>query len=173
MTKTDTLSGIVNVSAKIDLANAISGILSGTDTYEHSVSKSITDGTGSNQSTGVCGGSVTATTGGVTLSLADSADPFGTGGNDVPSEDPEGKKLHLLVIENQDSTNYVTVGLGANPLAGFLAGTTPTARIDAGGFLVAYWPAGNSSAMHDGVDDEITVTANSASVILKIFYMFG
>lgn len=170
---TDSLSGTMKVALECTLTRTISELLSGKDNLEHTVTKSITDGTGANQASCWLTGSVTATTGGVTLSLGDSADPFGAAGDDIPTADPEGLKLRTLVIENTDSANFVTVGLGTNGLAGWLAGTTPTVRIDAGGFAAHSWPSGNSSALNDGVNDEIKITANTASVICKVSVLYG
>jgi len=127
MAKTDSLSGDISIITNLKLTTAISTMLSSYPTLGHSKVYSFTDGTGTNQAEGFLTGSITVTTGGITLSLADSADPLGTGGDDVPENgyDPEGKKIKALLIENTDSTNYVTLGKGTNPPTDILSGTSP------------------------------------------------
>lgn len=161
------VQGIINVNIKTSEGN-----LAGKNQLSHDAKAGLTDGSNSNQATGFCGTTLTATTGGITISLADSADPFGAAGDDTPTEDPEGKKLRAILIQNLDSTNFVTLGLGTNALTSWLGGTTPTVKIPALGFIMATMPAG-LDAMNDGTDDEITLTADTASVSVKISYIFG
>jgi len=174
MAKTDSLSGDISIITNLKLTTAISTMLSSYPTLGHSKVYSFTDGTGTNQAEGFLTGSVTVTTGGITLSLADSADPLGTGGDDVPENgyDPEDKKIKALLIENTDSTNYVTLGLGAHPPTDILAGTTPTHRIAPSGFYLYVIPQG-TAAIADGVNDELTLTANTASCICKVSVVYG
>ena len=139
----------------------------------HTISKSITDGAGSGLATGGFSSTFTATTGGVTISLADSEDPLGGAGSDTPTDtDPEGTKLKAILIENKDATNFVTVKRGTNGEASILNGSTDGIKIDAGGFMLWHSPAGNN-AMNDGVDDEFSFVANSASVSIKLTYLYG
>jgi len=149
-----------------------SGGHTGTDKITHKKTQSYTDGSSADQASGWFSTLITVTTGSTTISLADSADPTGALGSDVPSGDPEGLKLRAIVIENQDDTNYVTLGLGSNALTSWLAGTSPTVRIPAGGILAATMPAG-LDAMNDTSDDEITLQANTASCNVKLSYLFG
>lgn len=171
MAMTDTLAGFIEANMQIGLDRSQQQI-SGKDVLSHKITKSISDGSSSNQATGFFGSVFTATTGGITISLADSADPLGAAGDDVPSMDPEGLKLRAIMIQNLDDTNFVDVGLGTNALTSWLTGTTPEIRVPAGGFILATMPAG-LDAMNDGADDEITVTANSDSCQVRISYLFG
>lgn len=133
--------------------------------------KSYADGTGSAQATGFFDATFTATTGGITLSLA-SADPLGAAGDDTWTSTAEGAKLRVLVIENQDASNYVSLKKGTNGDTNIFSGATDSIRIDAGGIFLWVSPAG-SNAMSDGADDELIVTSNSASVVCRIAYVFG
>lgn len=168
---TDTLAGSILGRINVALTRA-SGNYTGKDVLSHEKDQSLADGSSTNQATGWFGDTFTATTGGITISLADSTDPLGSAGDSVPTEDPEGLKLRALMIENKDGTNFVDVGLGSNALTSWLTGTTPEVRIPAGGFLLVTFPAG-LDAMNDGSDDEIKVTADTASVSVNISYLFG
>ena len=61
---------------------------------------------------------------------------------------------------------------GTNGDTNVFSGSTDSVRIDAGGIFLWYSPAG-SNAMSDGVDDELLFTADTASVSVKITYIFG
>lgn len=173
MAISDTLTATLTTQLTASLLRAQSvGGFSGTDRINVSASQAFTDGTGSGQASGFFSSKFTATTGGITISLADSADPLGAAGDDVPTSDPEGLKLRAILIKNNDSTNFVTLSLGTNALTSWLAGTAPTVRIPAGGFLAATMPAG-LDAMNDGSDDEIKLTADTASCIVEIAYIYG
>lgn len=174
MALADTAVGVFNLNHTVSLNRLQdNGVVFGRDNYEHKINNAISNGTGSNQVTGVFSGQFTVTTGSSTISLADSVDPLGALGDDVPSEDPEGKALKSLIITNLDPTNYVTLGLGANALANVL-GAGSTVRIFPGGTFAWYAAAGaGSAAMSDGADDEITLQANTASCICKMTYSFG
>lgn len=171
MAYADTLSGDVEVRIAPKITTT-EGIVDGSRSIAHKILKRFTDGAGSLQATGFFGSTFTATTGGITVSLADSADPLGAAGDDAPTSDPEGLKLRLLCVENLDATNYVSVKKGTNGEASVLSGSTDSVRVDPGGFILWLSPAGNN-AMNDGVDDELLVTADTASCSVKISYMFG
>jgi len=167
----DTLSGTIDIRALVTLDRA-GGNVAGADVLSHKKLITLADGTGTNQASGFFGTTFTATTGGITISLADSADPLGAAGDDVPSSDPEGLKLRFLMIENLDATNYISIKKGTNGEASMLSGGTDSINLLAGGVLVWTCPAG-SSAMSDGADDELLVTANTASCSVKISYIYG
>jgi len=167
----DTLTGTVEGKLRVGLARTTTNF-NGEDIISFRKVLNLTDGASANQAVGGFSASFTATTGGITISLADSADPLGAAGDDIPTSDPEGLKLRAIMITNEDSTNYVDVAKGTNALTSWLGGTTPTVRIPAGGMLLATFPSG-LDAMNDGTDDEIKVTANSASCTVKIAYIFG
>ncbi len=171
MAITDTLRGIITAKLQIGLGRSDDNV-SGDDILSHEYKKTILDGASTNQAVGWCSERVTATTGGITISLASSTDPFDTAGDSVPSSDPSELKLRAIMIENEDITNYVAVTNGTNALTLWLTGTTPTVRIPSGGVLLATFPAG-LDAMTDGTDDEIKITANSASVSVVVSYLFG
>lgn len=171
MALTDTFTGDINLLINPRIVTA-EGSIKGNRSIAHKIIKRLTDGSGSLQATGFFGSTFTATTGGVTISLADSADPLGAAGDDSPTTDPEGLKLRLLLIENLDSTNFISVKRGTNGETSMLSGGTDSIKIVAGGFNLWFSPAGDS-AMNDGVDDEILVTSNSASVSVKLTYIFG
>jgi hypothetical protein len=172
MALSDTLSGTIDFDVNVVLSRTF-GLATGKDNLSQKKTITLTDGSSTNQAAGWCSASsITVTTGGITISLADEADPFGAAGDELPTSDPEGLKLRAIMIENTDSTNYITLGLGTNFITSWLGGTTPTVRIPAGGIILQTFPAG-LDAMNDGADDEIKLTANSASCVVKISYIFG
>ena len=114
----------------------------------------------------------TATTSGVTISLADSVNPLGAASDDVPTADPEGLDLRLLIIENKDDTNFITVGLGSNGVTQWLGGTDPTIKIPAGGVLVQTFPQ-DIGALNDGVDDEIVIKGVTADCVVELSVLYG
>src|SRR3990167_10954476 len=124
MTLSDNLAGevVAKIQARVTTTEGNQG---GVVDAVHSLTKSITDGSGSAAATGIFSSSFTATTGGVTISLADSDDPLGGAGSDTPTDtDPEGTKLKAILIENKDATNFVTVKKGTNGEASILTGST-------------------------------------------------
>ena len=167
----DTLNGTIVAKIVSKLSRA-GGNTTGKDTLSHNKDQVLTDGSSTNQASGQFGTTFTATTGGITISLADSADPLGAAGDDVPSSDPEGLKLRALMIENKDAINFIEVKQGANGEVSMLTGSTDSIKISAGGVLLWTTPAG-INAMNDGVDDELLITADSASVSTKITYIYG
>jgi hypothetical protein len=171
MTYTDILTGTITGDVNVSISTN-EGNIEGDKRAVHSIVKRLTDGTSSNQATGFFSSSFTATTGGITVSLADSVDPLGAAGDDTPTIDPEGLKLRALLIENQDTTNFISVKRGTNGETSMLSGGTDSIKITAGGMLLWVSPAG-VSAMNDGSDDELLITANSASCTVKITYVFG
>lgn len=173
MVLSDSLSGSIYVKLEASLARSQSvGGVAGTDKLNVSYNQSFADGTGTNQADGWFSSTFTATTGaGITISLAN-ADPLGAAGDDVPTETTEGKKLKAILIANNDTTNYVTVAPGTNGVINWIAGTAPTVRIPAGGFLAATFPAG-LSAMADGASDELAIAANTASCSVTISVLYG
>lgn len=171
MAYADTFSGELEVrfTPKITTTD---GLIEGEKSASHKILKRFTDGTGSGAAQGLFSETFTATTGGITVSMADSADPLDAAGDDVPTMDPEGLKLRAILIENLDTTNYVRVKSGTNGDINILTGGTDSINITAGGFFLWHSPAG-IQAMNDGTDDEITVTANTASCSVKLTYIFG
>ena len=148
------------------------GTHTGTDQISHSKTQTFTDGSGANQASAWFSSQFDATTGGITISLADSADPLGGAGDEVPTADPEGLKIRVVMIENTDDTNYVELSEGTNAITSWLGGTTPTVRIPAGGVLLQTFPSG-LDAINDGADDEIKITANTDSCTVKISVIYG
>jgi|TARA_Y100000310_G_scaffold140352_1_gene139773 hypothetical protein len=173
MALTDTLDATIKIEfdAAIDRSQTL-GDFSGKDVAKLIHREVFTDGAGSSAATGFFSSQFTATVGGITVSLADSADPLAAAGDDVPTEDPEGKKLKALVITNEDTANFVSVKRGANGEASVFDGATDSVVITAGGMFAWTSPAG-ISAMNDGVDDEILITADTDSCVVKIAYLFG
>ncbi len=172
MTLTDTLKGTVTAEIDVDVTRVISGVLAGKDNYKLSKIVTLSDGSASGQATIALTGTVAATTGGITLSLADSVDPLSTGGDDVPSADPEGATIRAILIVNKDTANYVTLGLGTNAITAWIAGTTPTVRILAGAAFLQTFPAGGI-VINDGVDDEIKLTGDTATVNCNILVLYA
>ena len=172
MAITDTFSGSLKIELEGKLARTGGGGMTGEDKLNHSKTQSFTDGSGSNNASCWLTGSFTATTDGITVSLADSADPFGAAGDDIPTADPEGLDLRAIVIQNTDTSNYVQVGLGTNGVTQWLGGTTPTIKIGPGGIFAQTFPT-DIGALNDGADDEIKITANTASCTVKVSVLFG
>jgi len=168
----DTLNASVYIKLAAGLARAQTyGGVQGKDSMEVSKTNSFTDGTSASQATGWFSSQFTATTGGITVSLAN-ADPLGGAGDDTPTGTVEGTKLRAIVITNEDATNYITVAPGTNGVTSWLAGTTPTIRVPAGGLLVSTFPAGLDT-LNDGADEELSIVADTSSVVVKIAYLFG
>ena len=142
----------------------------GVDTYQERFSQALTEGSGSNQISGVFSSKSVSVTGGLIIELSDDADPTNGGGSEVPSSDPINKKLKGILIINTDDTNYITVSLGGNPLGGWL-NTGATNLIYPGGAVEWYSPVG--SATLTGSADEIVLTASAGTIICELHYMFG
>lgn len=172
MALTDTLSGKIDFKLNAWLNRTQDVSITGKDSLNHTKAQSITDGSSTNQASGWFSSTFTATTGGVTISLADFADPLGAAGDDIPSADPEGLKLKAILIQNDDATNFVAVKQGTNGETSIITGSTDSIKISAGGAFMWSSPAG-ISAMNDGVDDELLFTADTASCSVKISYLFG
>ena len=163
---------MARINAKVETTE---GGLSGSNNADHEITKGMTDGTGNNQGTGAFSAEFEATTGGVTISLADSVDPLGGQGDDTPTDtDPEGTKLKAVLIENKEDAggNFVKVKRGTNGETSILDGSTDSIRINAGGFFLWYAPDG-VSAMNDGTDDELLFTSSTANVTVKLTYIYG
>ena len=171
MAFTDTL--VANITAELNPSTTTTeGNISGNRLAPHSVKRRLVDGSSSGQATGFFSSTFAATTGGITVSLADSADPLGAAGDDAPTSDPEGLKLRAILVENQDTTNFVLVKRGANGETSILSGATDAIKLVAGAIFMWTSPAGDS-AMNDGSDDELLFTADTASVNIKLSYIFG
>lgn len=171
MAFSDTFTGSVNVAVSSRITSS-EGSVEGVRNTTHSIVKTLTQGTGTNQGDGVFSSTFTAATGGTTVSLADSADPLGAVGDDTPTSDPEGLKLRCVLIENLDGTNFVSFKKGTNGDTAILSGATDSIKITAGGMLLWYSPAG-VNAMNDGTDDEYVLTADTAGVSVKLTYIYG
>lgn len=171
MALTDTLSGEILALLAPRIAT-IEGGIDGERLASHKKQVTLADGSSTNQATGFFSSTFTATTGGITISLADSDDPLGAAGDDTPTSDPEGLKLRAIMIENKDDTNYIKIEQGPNGLTNWLTASGDILQVPAGGVVLATFPAG-LDALTDGTDDELKISANSASVSVKISYLFG
>lgn len=172
MAYTDTLTADIEVRV-VPKITTTDGKIEGVKQATHKILKRLTDGASSGQAVGFFSETFTSTTAAITLSLADSADPLSTAGDDVPTSDPEGLKLRLVLFENLDDTNYVTLKSTASTgETSIFSGTTDSIKITAGGIFLWTSPAG-ASAMNDGVDDEFDIQANSASCSVRLTYIFG
>ena len=176
MAQADALTALIRAEIRSSLARSQTlGDFGGRDKYDHLVAQTVANGTGAGQATGAFASEFTVTTGGITVSLADSVDPLGAAGDDVPSSDPEGLRLRAILVENRDPAatgNFITVAPGSNGLTSWIAGTTPTVRVAPGGLLLTTFPNG-LDAMNDGVDDELLFTADTASVVCRLTYLYG
>lgn len=175
MALADALTAVVRAEIRSSLARSQGvGDFGGLDRYDHLINQVVANGSGASQATGAFTSQLTVTTGGITISLADSVDPLGGAGDDIPSSDPEGLKLRAIMIENLDPAtgNFITIAPGTNGITNWITGTNPFVRIPGGGFFAASMPNG-IDALNDGVDDEILLTANTASVIVNFTYLFG
>ena len=169
MAYSDSLIGEIVARLNPAITTTEGGIV-GERSANHTFKTNLTDGAGTDQATGFFSSTFTATTGGITISLADSADPLGAAGDDAPTSDPKGLLLRALMIENQDSTNFITIQQGTNALNNWNTGIL---NLSAGGVYLHTFPAGKTNPMNDGVDDEILITADTANVTTKITYIFG
>lgn len=174
MALADTLSGTITLQAISDLirTSGTKDNVTGKDVLSHKYKLALTNGSSANQASGFFAATFTATTGGITVSLADSADPLAAAGDDIPSSDPEGLKLRFIMIENEDDTNFITVKQGTNGETSILSGSTDKINVMPGGCFAWCAPSGNS-AMNDGTDDELLIAADTASCVVKISYIYG
>jgi len=177
MALADALTALVRGEIRSSLSRSQSlGDFSGQDKYDHLVAQTIANGASGGQATGAFASQFNVTTGGITVSLANSTDPLGAAGDDVPSSDPEGLKLRAILVENRDPTdgtgNFITIAPGSNGLTSWIAGTTPTVRVPAGGMILCSFPEG-LDPMNDGVDDELLFTADTATVACRLTFLFG
>ena len=125
MAISDTLSGKISIDIDFALTRTSLGAMNGDDILRKKYVQNFTNGSSDGQaSCWLSEFSMTAVTGaGSTFSIADSADPFGGIGDEVPTADPEGLKVRGLIIKNTDTTNFVTLSGGANPVT-FITGDT-------------------------------------------------
>lgn len=173
MAQADALTALIRAEIRCSLARSQGvGDFSGLDKYDHLVAQTVANGSGDGQASGAFASEFTVTTGGITVSLADSVDPLGAAGDDVPSSDPEALKLRAILVENRDSTNFITIAPGSNGLTLWIAGTNPTLRVPPGGLQLATFPNG-LDPMNDGSDDELLFTADTASVVIRLTYIYG
>jgi len=171
MAFTDTLTATLTAEINTKTTTTEGSIL-GDRRAVHTVRNNLVDGSSSGQATGFFSSTFTATTGGITVSLADSVDPLGAAGDDTPTSDPEGLKLRAILIENRDATNFVKVKRGSNGETSILDGATDSIKLVAGAQFMWTSPAGDS-AMNDGSDDELLFTADTANVSVRLTYVFG
>jgi len=172
MAMTDVLSGTCKAEIDIRLARTGGEGHTGVDSLSEGSTLALTDGSSSNQATGFFSAQFTATTDGITIGLGDVSDPLGAAGDDAPTEDPDGKDLRAILIENLDDTNYITVSTGTNALAGWLVATDEIV-IRAGGVLFQTFPVDGVTIDETGSADEIKITANTASCAVQLTYVFG
>ena len=168
MAVTDTLAGTSSFAMNLSLTRAGLPYMTGLDRAIDTNAITWTNGAGANQATCWLQGTGTVTFAApITLSLADSVNPLSTFSAAVPTADPEGLKIRLITIENEDDTNYITVGQG-------MAAWTDinTTLIYPKGQWTWTAPSGGIT-INDGVDDEITVQANVGDCIANIFVLYG
>ena len=167
----DTLTGDIEVRINPRIATAEGGI-EGKRSVSHKIIQALSDGSGANAAVGFFSTSFTATTGGVTLSMAN-ADPLGAAGDDFPTGTVEGTKLKLIMFENTGDTNAATVEAGAAPDSNVLTGSTDEINLSIdGGFFLWYSPTG-ISALTDGVDDEFIIKSEASTTTIKVTFIYG
>ena len=170
MAITDNFSGSITTMINFALSRSVTdgADFSGVDRMKNTYTHNFTNGAGVDQATIMLTGQGTVTqAGAITLSLADSVNPLSTISNNVPSEDPEGLKIRMLLITNLDDTNYIFTAAGVNPLVDITAN-----RIYPGGIFVWVAPAGGDP-IADGVDDELTLRADTADCEARIDVIYG
>lgn len=168
MAITDTLTGTLNISADFNLARVQAGGMTGQDRLINNYAVGFTNGTGVSQGTCWLTGTGTVTFGAaITLSLADSVNPLSTFSSDVPTADPEALKIRVLIIKNLDATNFIKLDPGVNAWTEITGQT----KIQPGGTFVYVAPSGGV-VINDGVDDEVTVQADTGdcSAVISIIY---
>jgi hypothetical protein len=176
MAITDTLEA--TLTTYLSVVNSRShegGGFEGEDVYLLSSEHDLTDGSGDDQASGAFSSeALTITTGGITLSLADSADPTAGAGSEVPSSDPEGLKLRYVKIVNLDTTNFVTITTSgvSNANGDMLNSAGASVKLYPEGKFIWTAPDGGS-AIEDGTSDEIKLTADTASCTCELHYVFG
>jgi len=171
MAYADTLTGNIEVRINPRIATLEGGI-EGKRSVIHKIIQALSDGSGANAAVGFFSTTATATTGGITLSMAN-VDPLGAAGDDFPTGTVEGTKLKLIMFENTGTTNAATVEAGAAPDTNVLTGSTDEINLSAGGgFFLWYSPAG-ISALNDGVDDEFLIKSAASTTTVKITFIYG
>lgn len=168
----DTVSGSIEVRINPKLTT-IEGGIDGERSVIHKIIKNLSDGSGANAAVGFFSTTFTATTGGITLSMAN-ADPLGAAGDDFPTGTAvEGTKLKLIMFENTGDTNAATVEAGANPDSNVLTGSTDEINLSInGGLFLWYSPAG-INAMNDGADDEFIIKSAASTTTIKVTFIYG
>ena len=108
--------------------------------------------------------------------LAHATDPLGTMGDAAYSEGftVAGSKLKLLIIENLDATNTLTISRGAaNGLAIFGAASAAM-PIPHGGVFVWYDPTGAvTGALTTGSNDKLTFAVSGGSPTYQLLAVYG
>ncbi len=172
MVETDTMSGSVSMRVAITQSILESTLTTKGRDFVLDKVKPLTDGTGNNQITVILAGEIAAATGGSTVSLANASDPFGAGGSSVATGTVEELKLRFMALYNSDATNFCTLKKGTNGVVGFLGGTTDGVIIGSEAPFLWYSKAG-STAVNDGVDDELLFTADTAATTILAVFGFG
>jgi hypothetical protein len=172
MAITDILSGSIRTIVNFALQRTGEGYMSGTDKLTHTLETVFTDGAGASQATCWLSGNGTVTqAAAITFSLADNVNPLSTFSNAVPSKgaDPEGLKIRMMILTNEDDTNYIEIkqGAAAWPLPDF-----DTTIVYPGGSFVWVAPNGGT-VINDGADDELQVQANTADCLAKFIVLYG
>lgn len=190
MATTDVISGLVSVA--INIASRRTNP-DGRDNYKFSYSQNFENTESVGDATAgklfaVFSEEITVTNTSKTLSLADSVDPLGDLGSNVPSSDPEGGLVKILGFLNKASPGagqniYIGWNDGAindmiGPLTTYIsAGAPPSGAaivIGPGGCALFVDPTNNmTTALSDGVDDEIKVITDAGTAPLHIFYAVG
>ena len=123
--------------------------------------------------------------------LFPSHDPRGAVGDNVPSSDPEGGVLKIFIVKNLQPPNsgadsidcFINFVPASNNIVGgpvvdyanpgSAAPSNAGWQITAGGIEAYISPAGGTTAMNDGVDDEIRVKTTSGTATCEILYAVG
>ena len=168
---TDTLSGSVSIIENLTLAVAGDGNDSGTDRLNSTSTTTFTDGAGAGQASCWLSSTFDVAVAGSPhqISLADDANPLGALATTVPTADPEGLKLRMLVIKNNDAANTLTLLPGAGFPVTLITGNH---LIYPGGTLTLLFPDG-SHALNDGADDEIGLTAAGGTISVTMDVLYG
>jgi len=164
----DTMTGQTDMQFSFTLKRAAGGYFGGSDSMNHTFSTGFTDGTGASEAQIFLTGEGTVTFGAaITLSLADSVNPLSTFSAELPTADPEATKIRMLFVKNEDDTNFITLTQGVNALTDFNATV-----IYPGGAFMWIAPSGGIT-INDGIDDEITVQADTGDCLAKIAVVYG
>ena len=176
MAVTDTLSGDLVASARLQLARA--GDLAGRDSYLLALTQALTDGSGRNQATIALKGNLSVNTAFTNLDLSSGTDPFVALDDAAPSATGVvGTSIRILFIQNTSTSGVITIGASGTDGFTTVWSTQGSAlregdRLPPGGWDMKYFPSGGTTIAAAG-ERNLTINAQSAGTTCDILIGLG